>query len=210
MGNDSTAFSVPLGPIRRGRLVFASGASQIRLIASQTLTDLYRAQFKGHVPGVLLHGDTLTIHYRPLLDAPVSRRLPLADILLNGVIPWEMEFRKGVSELKADLRGLPLQSLDLLGGASKLVLILPKPAGVAYIYIAGGIRQAVIRRPAGVGVRMKLNGAVSRLAFDGQRLDAIKGETRLESANFSRASGRYELDISGAVNHLTIKKDDGR
>ena len=207
--SESRDFSAPLGKLKSGRLVFASGASRIRLKGNRMMGNLYRARFERYVPSVWTHEETLTLKYPspPIFDHPLDWRLPQAEITLNGSIPWEIGFHNGVSQLKASLGELPLQSLDILGGANQIELTLGKPDGAAYIYVSGGIRNATIRRPAGVGLRVQVSGSISKLVFDDQHLEAASGEARLESPGFDRATSRYDLCIAGGASLLTIEQE---
>jgi hypothetical protein len=88
------------------------------------------------------------------------------------------------------LGGLQLRSLDLLGAASQVTLELSRPAGAAYLYLAGGICRVAIRRPSGVGVRLVAQDGVSHLVFDGQWFRSLGRDTRLEP-DFNRLR-RYD------------------
>jgi hypothetical protein len=63
-------------------------------------------------------GGRVTIQYGrfPFFDWLAHTHEPLADVTLNGSIPWEIEFHGGVSRLNADLSELPLRALDLTRG----------------------------------------------------------------------------------------------
>ena len=107
-GEPSTQYSAPLGAAAAGRLIFASGAANATLRAGPALGDLlYRAHFARHLPCVRAQAGIVTIQYRsiPVLDwLAYARREPVAQVELNPTIPWELEFRGGVSKLDADLR----------------------------------------------------------------------------------------------------------
>ncbi len=197
-------FSAPLGRLPRGRLVFLSQANQVSLGDLPPSGDLYRARFKNRTPSIKLREGTVMIQYPcfTLLDWPLGR--PVAEIQLNRSIPWEVEFRGGVSGLKADLSALQLQSIDILGGASQIEMRLPEPSEAVFIYIAGGVSNALIRRPPGAELRLRLHGGAARLQFDDQRYNALGGDTNLESPRFSQAAGRYEIYIAGGASRLTI------
>ena len=204
----SSDFAAPLGLSKRGRLIFAAGANQVSLKAGRMRRALYRARFPGPAPHVWADADSLTIQYghSPPSDAPAGSRRPSAEICLNNSIPWEIEFRNGVSGLQADLSGLQLRSLDLLGGASHVELMLAKPAGTTFIYISGGLSQGAFHRPSGVGMRIRVSGAVRELVFDDQHLDVMGGETSLETPGFAGGACGYDIYIAGGASYVTIDK----
>lgn len=203
---ESSEFSAPLGGIQSGRLVFASPARQVYLRVSRTKERLYWARFKHQAPGVWLHEGSLTIqyHHSLLTEHPPSAKEPLAEISLNGSLPWEIEFHNGVSHLNAELNGLQLRSLDILGGASHLHLALSEPLTTTFIYISGGINRGYIFRPSGVGLRIRISGGANQLLFDSRSFNAITEEINLESASFKNASSRYDISIIGGASNLTI------
>lgn len=203
-------FAAPLGALTGGRLVFASGAAGVTIRTEPALPDLYRAHFERHLPQVWTHNGIVTIAYRrfPFFDWLVyALREPLARVTLNGAIPWEFEFREGVSRLTADLGQVQVPSLDVLGGASSVTLRLGLPEATGYIHFAGGASDVAIYRPAGVAVRVQIGHGASRLVLDDQRFGAIGGEARLETPDFKSAARRYEICIAGGASNLTIDRD---
>lgn len=199
-------YSAPLGELKLGRLVFVSGASQVRLTAVQMEDDLYRASFREPAPSLWLHDNTLSIHFHHRLS--IGRRLLSkalqAEILLNAAIPWEIEVRGGAADFSADLRGVQVRSLDILGGASHLDLILPEPDGTTFVYISEGVSNSLIRRPPSAGARLRIHGGSTRLQFDERSYDALAGETNLESGNYHNAVGRYDIRIAGGTSQLSV------
>jgi len=175
----------PLGSATSGRMVFTAGAVDLTLLTEPALQSLVRGRFVRRVSwvGFEAGGDAIT---------------------LNASIPWGIEFRGSTSNLNADLRGLELRSLDLLGGASQIRLLLSKPAKTTFIYITGGIRDGTIRVPASVGMRVQVSGGASNLMFDGQHFAEIGGATILENSIFKSATSRCEICIAGGASNLTI------
>ena len=207
--SERSEFCAPAGLLKSGRLVLASDVTQMKLRATPLLNDLYQAHFKRQTPHVWLHESTVTIQFRRFrfLDGLANLRGPLAEISLNGSIPWEIEFRKGVSHLDADLRQLQLRSLDMLSGANQILLMLSRPSGTAYIYISGGISRGTILVPADAGVSLRVSGGATNLVFDNQRFGAIGAETSLQSPDFNSTTGRFDICIAGGASNLTIKRE---
>jgi hypothetical protein len=209
MDSKSTDFVVPLGQARSGRLVSLSAASGIILLADPVLPDLARGRFKQPAPCVeVMEGRVVVQYHRsPCSGQAVFSREPLGEIRLNVSVPWEIEFHGRLTGLSADLRGLQLRSLDVLGSANKVALNLSQPAAAGYLYISGDVQELSIRRPPDAGVRFAALGGISNLSFDGRRFDAIDGEARLASAGFSDLTAGYEIGIAGGARHVTITQD---
>jgi hypothetical protein len=206
-GNEGVSchFAAPLGTITSGRLIFASGAANIQIGASGELSELYAAHFEGHIPSVRVQDGIITIQYRRhlLFDGWSSLRQPLAKIALNSFIPWEIEFRAGLSRLTADLSALHLQAVDM-GSVSTAELTLPVPTNSANVYLSGSASELILHRPATVALRLQIAGAASQLTLDGQRLGAMGDGIRWQSSNYNEASHRYDIGIAGSVSNLTI------
>jgi hypothetical protein len=205
MTTKQNEFAAPLGSARAGHLEFARGASRISIHVDGQMVDLYRARFEGAVPMVFADNGRVTIEY-PRLAAAEWLRLHrrAAEVKLNPTVPWDLVFGGGVSRVRADLRGLTLRSLEILGGASDVDVLLPEPHGMVSVRVAGGASNVAFHRPPGTAARVRVGGGVSKLTFDDQRLGAIGGETSLGSAGSERAPQRYELEIGGGASELTI------
>ena len=205
---DGTDFSTPLGNLKSGRLIFAAGVEWSRITAGSDMPYLYRARFKRYAPRVWVQESSVAITHRrtPAPDHLVNLDQPLAEIRLNSSVPWEIEFRRGVSHLTADLTQLQLCSLDILGGADRIQLLLSEPSGSAFIYISGGIHQGLIRVPPTTGVRVQVSGGSSNLIFVDQHLGRVGSETSLENIGYAHARQRYDIRITGGSRDLTIER----
>lgn len=199
----SKDFSAPLGSASSGRLGFVRGASNVTIHADSGMEDLYRARFEGPPPDVRVNGGAVKIEY-PRTGRAFDWRKRAAEVTVNGDIPWEIEVRGGLSRLDADLRGMGLDSFEVEGGASRVAVTLPRPSGTVSIRVGGGASNVTIRRPAGVAARVRVGSGASNLTLDEQHLGAVGGETRLESSDYEGASDRYDIEVLGGANNLTI------
>jgi hypothetical protein len=205
-------FVQPLGSARSGRLVFASSAGGVEIQGSPRMQQLYRARFEGQIPAVRIEGGVVAIRYLsfPFPDWLDAAHRPRAAIMLNGSIPWEIEFRGGLSRLAANLAGLTLRSLDLNCSASTVRITLPKPADTVYLYVAGSMRDVVLRRPAGVALRVQISGGGRRVTFDGKAANTAgaqspdDGGIRWQTPGYATETDRYDLSISGSVSRLAV------
>jgi hypothetical protein len=199
-------FAAPLGSLRDGRLIFASGGSRLTVRAELSMADLYRARFEGRKPRVGVEEGTVTIRYPrfPLFDWRYYLREHPAEVALNASIPWDIEIGDGASRLTADLRLLELRSFELSGGASRVEVTLPTPSGSVPVRFLGGASNIAIRRPEGVAARAEVRGGSTNLAFGDQHFGAIGGEVGLRSPDYDDASDRYDFVITGGANNVVI------
>jgi hypothetical protein len=199
-------FAAPLGSVRSGRLIFASGASWVTVRADPSMADLYHARFEGQVPRAGAQGGTVTIRYPrfPLFDWLYYLRERPAEVALNAQIPWDIEIRNGVSRLTGDLRGLELRSLEVRGGTSRVEVTLPTPSGIVPVRVLGGASNVAIHRPGGVAAQLRVVGGSTNLAFDERRFGAVGGEVSLQSPDYEGASDRYDITITGGASSVII------
>ena len=227
-GSDSSS-SAPLGGTTTGRLVFVSGAPNVTLRGDRTMASLFRARFRGATPKVRVRDGTVTVRYGrlswfewraqiagQLLEASAHWRDDRAEIALNGDLPWAIELRGGVSRLTGDLSELKLSSLEARGGISKVDLSLPPPIAIVPIQMSGGANDLALHRPAGTGIRLRIRGGANNVTVDGQRIhgrgDVIfdeagpvqRGEVAFETKGFAASTNRYEIELSGGANRLSI------
>jgi hypothetical protein len=135
---------------------------------------------------------------------------PADAITLNASIPWSIEFRGDAARVTARLGGVQLQSLDVLGRASRVSLELSRPAGTGYLYLAGEADQVTVRRPAGVGVGFNAQGGLTRLSIDGQTFASLERNSRRETPDMDRLPARYEISIASRGSRVTIEPQNDR
>lgn len=191
--------AAPLGTVDAGHLVFTRGATHLALGTDGSMEDLYRAGFDGKVPEVRLDGGTVTVKYRP------SFRPTRGEMTLSARVPWAIKARMGMSDVVADLEDLELTRLEISLGASNIEVRLPHPKGAVPIRIGGGASNVELIRPAGVPVRVRIGGGVSKLAIDDFHLGASGGKTDWRSPDYDEAEGRYDIEIGAGASKITVR-----
>ena len=178
--------AAPLGAVDTGRLVFARGASHLKIRVDGAMEELYRARFEGKVPEVRVEGGTVTVKYRPSLHPTRG------EITLTGRIPWSIDAHGGMSDVVADLEGLELRSWEVSAGASKIEARLPRPKETVRIRIGAGASHVELIRPADVPVRFRVGAGASKLAIDDFR-GSGKIDWRAPTTTTSRAGTTSRL-----------------
>jgi hypothetical protein len=198
---------VQLTSAKCGHLVFLSDVAWVTILTNPSMSELARGSFEHVLPRLRVEDGAIMIQCRDFssLNLMDHSQKKLGAITLNPSIPWEIEFRGRTSNLTADLRGLELRSLDLLGGVSRVSVLVPKPAGTSFIYVTGGIDNSVIHAPTDVGINVRVNGLVNHLFLDDRHFDAPGGKTSLENADFKSADSWYDICVTGGVHHVTIE-----
>jgi hypothetical protein len=155
-----------------------------------------------------VRGGVVTVRYLrdPSDEWPDYRSQRDAQVALNPSIPWDIEVRGSASRFRGDLRGMRLGSLNLEGGANRLEAVLPAPSGAVIVAILGGANNVVIRRPTGVSTRLRVEGGVTNLTFDGRRIGASGGALDLRRRGHEDAADLYDVLVTGGANGLSIEE----
>jgi hypothetical protein len=202
---DTTTTLGSASPAPPVRLVFTQGVANLRIRADGSMPDTYRAEFYGPKPRVTEANGAITIEYQrfnPFIWGRTS-----ADVVLSPSVTWSIEIRGGVAHWDGDLRNLAITGIEVLGGASKIDLQLPRPRGTVLVRVSGGASHLTVRRPAGVPARVHIGGGASKLELDTQYLGAVGGPVRLETPDYSNATDRYDVEIGGGASKITVVHD---
>lgn len=204
-GSNQRELASPLGAVESGRLMFANGASKLTLRATPEMDELFRARFEGTPPKVEVEDGIVSVRYPRRFFGFFNWRNQPGEVTLNTAVPWAIEVHGGASEIEADLTGVKLTSFVFEMGQYRLDLMLPEPVGAVPIRLSGGSSQVNIRRPTGVAARVSLKGGVGTLDFDAQHFGALGGKVLLQSPGYDGTSDRYEIEISGGADKITIQ-----
>ncbi len=197
--------SAPLAAARRGGLELRGGVGTVAIRADPALALRYRARVEGARPEVATSGDATVIRLRwPLRNPGLEWRRRRVEVALNPSIPWEVRVHGGASTLRLDLAAGGLEAFELLGGVGDAELVLPRPLGEIGLRFFGGARRVWVRRPAGVPVRLRVDGA-GRVDLDRQRFGMVAGSMRFEPPAFVAAGDRYDLHLVGGVGRLVVE-----
>jgi hypothetical protein len=197
---------LPPGEVRCGRLVFAGGASDLRVTRGGSGAGLYRVRPAPQRPQVRRRGDFVVVRFP---SAPLAQGWPAlpegpAEIGLGAGVRWQIAFRGGAAHVAADLRGLALAGLEFDGGAGRVTVSLPAPLGTVHVRILGGANNVVIHRPPGTPVHLSVRGGVTGVALDDQRVGVARGELSLHAPGEGSPAGRYEVAVTGGANMLVV------
>lgn len=187
------------------RLVFPHGVANLTIRTDASMVETYRAQFEGPKPQVSERNEVISIDY-PRFNPLIWGRTA-AEITINPARAWAFEIRGGASRWDGDLRPITLNGIDVRGGVSEVALHLPRPTGSVPVRVSGGASKVALRRPGGVPARLVVGGGASKLELDDQFLGAVGGPIRLETADYSVAADRYEIEIGGGASKISVTRE---
>ena len=194
--------SAPLGDLTSGHLEIVASVVRMRIDSDLQMSDLYRASFERRAPRIRVSAGTVNLTFPGLWHVGAGR----GQVTLNGAIPWALDIRGGAADMDLELSALNLAEMTMTGGASKVDFQLSRPVGTVALRIRGGASRVTIRRPAGVPVRVRVSGGLSRLTLDAQRLASSGAGTVRDSLGYEAAVGRYELSVEGGASRITVQQ----
>lgn len=203
---------IPLDEARSGRLVFDAGTPELALSSDPAPNLLLSAQFSRVRPNVRASGGEVVVTYPAVIPVlgwiRYAVRAPRGRVALNPSIPWELEFRRGVTRLEGDLRDLDVRRIVIQSGVSHAALRLGRSSGTVRIGISGGVSNLELRRPRGMPVRLAIDGSVGSMTLDGETHGALAGRIRKETPAWSTATSRLDVTVNGGISHVVVA-DDG-
>ncbi len=192
--------STPRGDVTSGRLEIVASVVRMRICSDREMPDLYRASFERRAPRIRVNAGTVNLAFPGLWHPGTGR----GQVTLSGAIPWALDIRGGAAEMDLELSSLALTEMTMTGGASKVDFRLSRPVGTVPLRIRGGASRVTIRRPAGVPVRVRVTGGLSRLTLDSRRLASSGAGTVRDTPGYEAAVDRYELSVEGGASRITI------
>ncbi len=148
-------------------------------------------------PGsVELSPDRATVF--PWFDRPLSWKIGVT----TGA-PLDLDLQCGAAKVRVDLTGVALRRLKIQTGASDTRVLLPRAAGESSVKAEGGAASLTFEVPAGVAARIKSLIVIGSTSVDESRFPkAASG--RWESPDYSTATNRVDLEISGGVGSARV------
>jgi hypothetical protein len=197
--NEEKVLAAPLDGITEGRLVIRRGLANVVLGSDAGMAELYTVRCTGRTPRVRYSGGTVELTYP--LTSLTTRGTP--DMInLNGTIPWEIEVAGGVGDVRADFTNIDVRSIDVEGGVLRTSIDLSQPDGTLPVRL-GAVSDVMIRRAAGVPVRVQIRRGARLTTVDAEKIVAATGPTTIVTPGFDRATNRLDISVD-AADHFTV------
>jgi hypothetical protein len=202
--NHPEIISRPLGTESDGQLDLHGGMYRtvLRADSRREAPLLFSAEFSGDAPQVNVQGGRVAITHGHLGWWPWSKARRSSAVALTSSIPWRVRVDGGVCSLNADLREVDTREFEIRGGACDVDLELGRPRGLVPLRIHGGACGLRIVRPAGVAVRVHVEGGALDLSLDAFHASSVGGSTHWETPGFGEEG--FDVRILGGVSRLVV------
>ena len=123
------------------------------------------------------------------------------DIRLNKDVPLEFTGHMGAGEAHVNLGGLTLRGVELQLGAGELDLDLRGAPKASYsVRLQGGVGEATIHLPSGVGVEATAQGGIGSIEANGLHADGH----RYYNDALGKSAVTVRLDVQGGVGEIRL------
>ena len=202
--------SIELDKSEQVRVDLQMGAGNLRVDAGTQ--KLMRADFSYNVPswkpyvrytGGPVHGN-LTIEQPAHRQAHVVNTKYEWDVRLNRDVPLDVHVHFGAGHATLTLGSLTLRSVDVDMGVGRLDMDLRgNPKRNYDVRIQGGVGEAIVRLPGGVGVEADAEGGIGSINAPGMRREGH----RYINVSYEHSKVRIHLEIHGGVGSIRLISD---
>ena len=124
------------------------------------------------------------------------------DISLNDEVPTDLVVEMGAGESDLDLDSLTLTGLDLQMGAGKTTVDLTGDYAQDFdASIQGGVGEATVMLPSGVGVEAKAEGGLGKINAKGLKRE---GDSYVNDA-YGNSGVTLSVDVQGGVGQINLE-----
>jgi len=197
--------SGPLGDRREATMEVLTGATSITVRVGDLGDRLYRAATpagSGLVPAAVDAGERVQVH--------LTRRAPdgpdALDLQLSSRVRWNVRIIGGAVEEIVDLGQGNLAGLDIVGGATRIEVRLPRPQGTVPVRMSGGANQFLLHAPGDTPVRVRLGSGAGNVSVDGSARSGVAAGTAITQPGWDQATDRYDIDAVAGVSALTVDR----
>jgi hypothetical protein len=199
---DGRTATAPLAGRTAAGFEMVAASSRVTVKTQDLGDDLYKvttADGSGMVPSPTVTADRVQMHLTPD-GAGASGDVT---VLLSAKVRWSLRFSGGSDEQLIDMTGGRVGAVDLIGGARRVELTLPKPTGTVPVRVTGGLDELTVRSPAGAPVRVNLPAGAKTVAAGTRTLRDVRPGSTLTPKDW-QVKDRYDVDVTSWVTLLSV------
>jgi hypothetical protein len=126
------------------------------------------------------------------------------DLRFTENIPIDFSVRFGAGEAQLDLGSLDLRNVNIEMGVGQLHMDLRgHPKNSYNVHIRGGVGEAVVRLPSGVGLYADAAGGIGEIQVRGLR----KRDNHWENDAYASAPVKIRIDAQGGIGSIRLEAD---
>jgi hypothetical protein len=198
-GRTATA---PLDGRTTASFEMVAASSQVTVKAEDLGGDLYKittADDSGMVPSPAVSADRVQL----LLTPKGAGTSGDVTIILSTKVRWALRFSGGSDEQVIDMTGGNVSEVNLVGGARRVELTLPKPAGTVPVQVTGALDELALNSPGDAPVRVKVEAGAKTVAAGTRTLRDLQPGSTLTPKDW-QVKDRYDVTAKSWVTLLSV------
>ena len=128
------------------------------------------------------------------------------EIQLNSRVRWQLRLTGAAAEHVVDVRDGGFAGIAFGGGASRIVLSLPRPDRPLSVQMTGGASEFVVNAPSGVLVRFRIGGGADNATIDTTARSNLTPGTVFTPDGYDAADKRYGIDATAHVSSVRLNR----
>jgi len=199
---DGRTATAPLDGRTTASFEMVAAASQVTVRTQDLGDSLYKittAADSGLVPSPVTSADRVKLNLAPKGDGTKGN----VTVLLSAKVRWSLRFSGGSDEQLIDLTGGKVSDVRLAGGARRVELTLPKPAGTVPVQITGALDELSLTSTADAPVRVNVEAGAKTVAAGTRTLRDVKPGSTLTPKDW-QVKDRYDVDAKSWVTLLSV------
>jgi hypothetical protein len=203
IANGDRVVTAPLDGREAATLEVLTGATTITVRVADLGDRLYRAATpdgSGLVPRTTIDDDRVQVY----LDKRGPAGPDAVEVQLNSRARWTVRVVGGAVDEMIDASAGRLAGLDIVGGAARIEVRLPRPEGTVPVRMSGGANQLAFDVPDGTPTRVRLGSGAASVTVDGAGHSGVGAGTIVATPGWDAATDRYDIDAIAGVAVLTV------
>jgi hypothetical protein len=199
---DGRTATAPLDGRTTASFEMVAASSQVTVKTRDLGDDLYKittADDSGMVPSPAVSADRVQLHLTPEGNGTSGD----VTILLSTKVAWSLRFSGGSDEQLIDMTGGKVSEVNLIGGARRVELTLPKPTGTVPVQVTGALEELSLTSPPDAPVRVNLEAGAKTIAAGTRTLRDIKPGSTVTPKDW-QVKDRYDVDAKSWVTLLSV------
>jgi hypothetical protein len=199
---DGRTATAPLDGRTTASFEMVAASSQVTVKSQDLGNDLYKittAADSGMVPSPAVSADRVQLHLTPKGTGTSGD----VTIVLSTKVHWSLRFSGGSDEQLIDMTGGKVSEVNLIGGARRVELTLPKPTGTVPVQITGALEELSVTSPPDAPVRVNVEAGAKTIAAGTRTLRDVKPGSTVTPKDW-QAADRYDVDAKSWVTLLSV------
>ncbi len=191
------------------RFDIGTGTLTIRPGAIGLYDGVFRVQGEEPLQRVISQGNILRAEISQRQRRALRWLSPWADswlVHLNGALLYDIEVEAGTAGMNLDLRRIQVRNLDIHSGASDILVLLGRRAGVTNVFVDAAASYVKFIVPRNIGVKLIVDGIFVNTDFG--QMEMIRRGNEYLSPNYVESTSSVEIYVSASLAHVEVRYGD--